>query len=132
MILNWKEHTKERFYNGGWVKKVTGVDMSKSNGYCFDGQFVSGAANNRLTECEDGYYIVCDIGGSRKNQRKNVAVFKIAGEEVTQVVDWVEGRDWALQIREKVAELLDEKPNPLAGYSTEDLLAELRSRGVEC
>ena len=67
-----------------------------------------------------------------KNQRKEVAAYRITGEQVERVSDWVQGNDWALKIRAKVAELLDSKPNPLAGYSTEDLLAELRSRGVEC
>lgn len=135
MVINWKDVISadggNNFYNGGWVKKVTGVDASKPNGYCFEGDFVNNSTRG-LAECSDGLYLVCSIQGSRKNQRKEVAAYRITGEQVERVSDWVQGNDWALKIRAKVAELLDSKPNPLAGYSTEELLAELRSRGVEC
>ena len=134
MILNWKKIIEDdtgdyEFYNGGWVKEVTGVDKSKSNGYAFEGRFVNPI--NGLSECEDGLYIVCSIEGSRRRHKKCVAVFEIKDEEVTKAIDWVEGNDWALQIRDRVAELLDQpKESPLAKYSTEELLEELKRRGV--
>ena len=135
MILNWKEIIEDdtgdyEFYNGGWVKEVTGVDKSKSNGYAFEGRFVNPIGG--LSECGDGLYIVCSIEGSRRRQKKCVAVFEIKDDEVTKVIDWVEGNDWALQIRDRVAELLDQpKENPLAKYSTEELLEELKRRGMQ-
>ena len=136
MIINWKEIIDQDngncFYNGGWVKKVTSVDKTKSNGYAFDGEFVN--PKDGLSECGNGYYIICSVEGSRKSQVKMVAVFEINGDTVEKVIDWVEGNDWALKIRDKVAELLEApKPevNPLAAYSTEQLLAELRRRGIE-
>ena len=135
MILNWKQVIEDdtgdyEFYNGGWVKEVTGVDKSKSNGYAFEGRFVNSI--NGLSECGDGLYIVCSIEGSRRRHKKCVAVFEIKDDEVTKVIDWVEGNDWALQVRDRVAELLDQpKESPLAKYSTEELLAELKRRGVQ-
>ena len=135
MILNWKEVIQDdtgdyEFYNGGWVKEVTGVDKSKSNGYAFEGRFVNPISG--LSECGDGLYIVCSIEGSRRHQKKCVAVFEIKDDEVTKVINWVEGNDWALKIRDRVAELLNQpKENPLAKYSTEELLAELKRRGVQ-
>lgn len=58
--------------------------------------------------------------------------FEIKDDKVTKAIDWVQGNDWALQIRDRVAELLDQpKENPLAKYSTEELLAELKRRGVQ-
>ena len=135
MILNWKKIIEDdsgdyNFYNGGWVKEVTAVDKSKSNGYAFEGRFVNPI--NGLSECRDGLYIVCSIEGSRRRQKKCVAVFEIKDDEVTKVIDWVEGNDWALKIRDRVAELLNQpKENPLAKYSTEELLAELKRRGVQ-
>lgn len=136
MIINWREVISadggNNFYNGGWVKEVTGVDTSKSNGYAFEGDFVNYAAKGSQVECGDGLYLVCSIEGSRKNQRKEVAAYRITGEQVEKVTDWVTGNDWALKLRAEVAELLGDKPNPLAGYSTEELLAEIRSRGVNC
>jgi hypothetical protein len=107
-IINWREVTKASFYNGGWVKSVTAVDKSQSNGYCFEGDFISGAEQG-LTEVGDGFYIVCDVQGSRKHHRKYYAVYEVQGDEVTQVLDWVQGRDWALQIRDRVADLLAER-----------------------
>ena len=140
MIVNWKDVIKtdncNNFYNGGWVKEVTGVDTSKSNGYCFEGDFVSGA-NKGLVECGDGYYIVCSVEGSRKNQYKDVAMFQIAGDKVEKIIDWVTGNDWALKIRDRVAELLylnfedETEKNLLSGIFDEDLIAELKKRGYK-
>lgn len=107
-IVNWNEAIKGGFYNGGWVKVVAGVDKSQSNGYCFEGGFISGAVDG-MVEVDDGLYIVCSIGGSRRNQHKEYAVYKVSGDEVTQVLGWVDGRDWALKLRDKVAELLAEE-----------------------
>lgn len=135
MILNWKEIIQDdtgdyEFYNGGWVKEVTGVDKSKSNGYAFEGRFVNPI--NGLSECGDGLYIVCSIEGSRRRHKKCVAVFEIKNDKVTKAIDWVEGNDWALKIRDRVAELLNQpKENPLAKYSTEELLEELKRRGMQ-
>ena len=137
MIINWKETITEdsndgnNFYNGGWVKKVAAVGKSKSNGYAFKGEFVN--PKDALSECDDGLYITCSVEGSRNHPEKQAAVFEIKNDEVTRVVDWVKGGDWALQIRDKVAALMDRpepKKNPLAAYTTEQLLAELKRRGA--
>jgi len=134
MILNWQEVIYDdtadyAFYNGGWVKKVKRVDKSKTNGYAFEGTFINPI--DGLSECRDGIYIVCSIEGSRKHQKKCVAVFRIKDDKVTKVIDWVEGGDWALKIRDRVAELLGQEENPLEKYSTEELLAELQRRGIQ-
>lgn len=134
MLINWwellkAERTQTPFYNGGWVKQVTDVDLTQKAGYAFSGDFVSNARDNGLTECPDGYYIVCTIEGSRKSQDKYVAVYHVDGDQVTKALDWVKGDDWALQIRGQVVELLEIVPNPLAVFSNEELAAELRSRG---
>lgn len=135
MLINWwkllnEERAQPPFYNGGWVKQVVDVDLKQRAGYAFSGNFVSNARDNGLTECPDGYYIVCTIEGSRKNQNKYIAVYKIEGEQVTKALDWVKGDDWALQIRDKVVKLLEVAPNPLSRFSTEELVAELNARGL--
>lgn len=136
MIIDWTNTIKKDkvgdFYNGGWVKKVSAVDTNKSNGYAFEGSFINNAKDG-LTECGDGLYIVCSVEGSRKNQTKQVAVYEIVGENVTRVVDMVKGNDWALQIKGKVNDLLKiekEQINELEKFSTEQLVAELKRRGV--
>lgn len=123
MIINWKnvigEDSKYSFYNGGWVKQVTGIDKSQSDGYCFRGEFVRGATEGKV-ELDDGYYIVCSIEGSRKNQRKEYAVYRIIGGQVEKAIGWVCGRDWALQIRDQLADLLAQGA-PAVELSDEEL-----------
>ena len=136
MIINWKEIIGQEqkgisgnysFYNGGWVKKVEAVDKSQSNGYCFEGKFVRGATEG-MVEIGDGFYIVCSIEGSRKNQRKEYAVYRLTGEQVDRIIGWVTGKDWALKIRDKLAELLTAAASPVE-LSTEeqDLVEQLRA-----
>jgi len=105
MIINWKEIIGQEqkgisgnysFYNGGWVKKVEAVDKSQSNGYCFEGKFVRGATEG-MVEIGDGFYIVCSIEGSRKNQRKEYAVYRLTGEQVDRIIGWVTGKDWGAE-----------------------------------
>lgn len=138
MIINWKDklaaekinHNSPIMYNGGWIKKVISVDQSKTNGYAFAGEFLSGV-DTGVVEMTDGIYIVCSVDGSRSRQEKNVSVWRVTGDELTQEIDWVTGRDWALQVRDRVADLLSQAPgtkNPLAQYSIEDLLAEIERR----
>lgn len=128
-IVNWRDIVRDSrrdgtaFYNGGWVKAITAVDKGKSNGYCFAGGFISGAVDG-MVEVEDGLYITCSIAGSRKNQNKEYAVYQVSGDEVTQVLDWVDGRDWALKLRDKVAELLAEKVEPVELPADELALVE--------
>ena len=131
MIINWREVTGATFYNGGWVKAVTTVDKSKSNGYCFEGDFIQGATDG-LAEVGDGLYIVCDVQGSRKHHRKHYAIYEVQGDEVTQALDWVQGRDWALQIRDRVAELLAETVQPAELAADElALLGQLKALDPE-
>lgn len=136
MIINWEDIIRKDkvgdFYNGGWVKRAISVDMSKSNGYAFEGSFINNAKDG-LTECGDGLYIVCSVEGSRKNQMKHVAVYEITGENVIKVIDTVKGNDWALQIKNKVNELLTVKSkevNELEKFSTEQLVDELKRRKI--
>jgi hypothetical protein len=124
-IINWREKAGASFYNGGWVKTVTGIDKTKSNGYCFEGDFISGA-DKGLTEVDDGFYIVCDIQGSRRHPERNFGLFQVQGDNVEQVLDWVQGGDWALQIRDKVADILaaDQEDGPVEFTGDEMRLLE--------
>ena len=133
MILDWSQYIDEAsFVRGGWVKEVVGVDDTQRGGYAFVGDFVNGATKG-LSECKDGYYLVCTVGGSRKHPVKFVSLWKVSGDKVERKTGWAAGDDWALQLRVTVKEIIEQpkEDNPLAEYSTERLLAELRRRGVK-
>ena len=111
-----------------WCKHITSVDTSKSNGYAFDGSFLK---NNVLTELPEGSVIVqvypC---GSVKNGYQRGRLFRIEGEELVEHID-EDWRDSFLLIRDKAEELLGNQPaSPLAGFSDEDLIAEIKRRGI--
>ena len=104
-----------RFRN--WVKKVTKVDSSKTNGYAFEGKWI-----NEGTVDVTGpiVLLVKTTRGSRKYQTAtyNVIVMNAAGElRLTDIRTTDKKRGWALRIRDAVAALLTEihqqpKPEP--------------------
>ena len=118
-----------------WMKHVTGCDASKTNGYAFDGDFLK--ASREVDLPVGAILIRVDPEGSVKNNWQSGHVFRLQADgeldELTEGnLDW---RDDFLTIRDIVfaaisgeSEESKEPANPLAGFSTEDLLAELRRR----
>lgn len=135
MILNWSDIISAdagyNFYYGGWVKRVDSIDDSKANGYAFIGDFVRRAITG-FSECHNGFYLVCSIEGGRRGQVKKVSMWQVSGAHIERVTDWVSGEDWALKLRLKAQHILaeadGEAANPLSGFTTEQLLAELKRR----
>lgn len=125
-------------YGGGsykfkkWAKTVTAVDTNKSNGYAFQGEFLD---LDRKHELEVGTYILQygEFGDYRRPQI-NVRLLKVSADGLELVKEWENvGRSWALECRDEIAQLINSgttDDNPLAEYSTEELIAELRRRGV--
>lgn len=104
-----KEYTNSPYYNGGWVKKVDSVDLTKSNGYCFVGDFIT---KEGLVEIEPGYYIICDIEGSRHHPEKSYLFVKVSENgDINEVFDdgWIYGRDWALKLRDRINQIINKK-----------------------
>ena len=121
-----------------WRKLLTQVDKTKATGYAFVGEWLRAGAR---AELEVGSFIFCyDEAGSMKNWYPVVRMFKVGVEnDLEEVYRW-EGnareRDWALAVRDEIAAILAEaqrqKPEeggPLAGFSDEELIAELERRG---
>lgn len=97
------------YYNGGWVKKIDAVDRSKSNGYCFIGDFIP---KDRLVEIEPGIYIICTVQGSRKHHRNEYYFVRVTKNgDFEKILGKIEGKDWALQARDKIANLPEFKEN---------------------
>lgn len=92
-------------YNGGWLKKVTGLDKSKTNGYSILGEFVKGG--DYKMDYPTGIYLDCSKGGSRKNQEFNYHLFKVDkdGFHLLQTME-DGGRNWACEFWEKIEEEL--------------------------
>jgi len=119
-----------------WRKLLTQVDKTKANGYAFVGEWLR--AGERA-ELEVGSFIFCyDEAGSMKNWYPVVRMFKVGVEnDLEEVYRW-EGNarecSWALAVRDEIAAILEaqgQKPKegPLAGFSDEELIAELERRG---
>jgi len=111
-----------------WAKVVEHVDTSKTNGFAFEGDFVK---LNQLIEIEVPCWLLkFSDEGSVKYHEPVVALYRVNENGKLEEKLRAEGRDWALQLRDRVAELInkEEKVNPLANYSDEELLAEIKRR----
>jgi hypothetical protein len=84
-------------YNGGWTKTVVKLDKSRDNGYSLVGDFVKRETTNAYQRI--GLYLDCDIGGSRKNQRKYYTLFSIDAEGEATIHAAIEhSADWAIKL----------------------------------
>lgn len=110
-----------------WAKVITTVDTSKQNGYAFTGDFVK---SDKLIELQDGAYVLTyEERGSRNNRKAFVDLYKVKDEVLEPLLNG-EGADWALQIRDKAAHIINAVlPSGLEGFSDVDLMRELSKRG---
>lgn len=114
-----------------WAKTVTKVDQSESSGYAFIGQFI-GAEGKQ--EFEVGTYILQYAARHTRIRGATVKLSQVTADGLAEIKEWngIEG-NWALECRDEIAEIINakEESNPLEAYSIEDLLAELKRRGVD-
>lgn len=91
-----------------WAKVLAGVDRTKTNGYAFQGEFVK---LGRKTELEVGSYVLLyREEGSTKYHRAKVEIVQVKDDGRLETVLYAVGSDWALELRDQVADLLDEPP----------------------
>ncbi len=89
-----------------WFKHVTKVDISKTNGYAFEGNFISEMTETDLPE--GSIIIECIPRGSVKNNLKEGKIFRVEAQGITNLEENSE-YDWRkdfLSFRDTVAELL--------------------------
>ena len=95
-----------RFKN--WAKLLTSVDTSKSNGYCFVGDFIQ---MGRKHELEIGSHIlVYTESGSRKYQTACIMLYRIEPESLQEIYHkdcQISG--WALEVRDDIARLINDR-----------------------
>jgi len=95
-------------YNGGWTKVITGIDKTKTNGYSLLGDFVNtGVANKKSYWKKGTVFIDCDIGGSRKHQRKKYRLFYLNKDGEMELVATDNTPDYAVNFWDKIEELFD-------------------------
>ena len=123
--------------NKCWRKHLVQVDKEQPNGFAFKGEWLQ--AGERA-EMEIGSFILCyDEVGSRKNWYPVVRLFKVVENGLDEVYRWegnVRERCWALAARDDIIAILAEaqgqeskEESLLAGFSDEELIAELERRG---
>ena len=109
-----------------WYKKVNSVDTKKTNGYAFEGDFLSEGEH----DLNEGDIIIEKVpAGSVKDGGFGANIYRVGNdlELVTQYQTWSKN---FLSFRDKVAELLNEKPNPLVAFSDDELMCEVIARGL--
>jgi len=113
-----------------WAKTVSKVDQSQSSGYAFVGQFIETEGKQ---EFEVGTYIMQYAARHTRIRGAAVKLSQVTPGGLAEIKEWngIEG-NWALECRDEIADIVNaqQKVNPLEAYSTEDLLAELKLRGV--
>lgn len=113
-----------------WARLITGVNDSGLKGSkAFEGVYL----REYEQDVEVGSLVLEVVPvGSVKNGGQEARLYRIAADGSLAPVDGVEPMDWSrnfLTIRDTVARLLGEAPNPLAGFSDAELWAELERRG---
>lgn len=127
-IIDTPEIGDNRFKQ--WTKTLNRVDVTKTNGYAFEGNFI-----RSRQELEVGSYILAyGQVGSRANNYPRVELFRVAENGLESVYKKADlSQHWALDVRDDIAKIVNqaEKINPLEKYTTEELLAELKNRGIK-
>jgi hypothetical protein len=116
-----------------WIKHVTACDKTKTNGYAFDGKFLPAGVEVDLPV--GAVLVRVDPEGSVKNSYQSGHVLQLRPDGELELLASGNWRDDFLTLRDAVCYAInaaeDVGPvNALEGYSTEELLAELKRRGV--
>ena len=120
-----------------WAKLLTKVDVSKSNGYAFEGEWLR---RGERAEVPTGSYILLyDEPGSAKNWYPHVRLLRAEPDgSLSTVLDYdgdINERSWALAVRDQVAAIMAEGAKTeigidLSAVSTDALVAELQRRNI--
>ena len=88
-----------------WAKQLTGVDVKKTDGYAFLGDFLK---LGRKAELDVGSFILFyDEEGSTKCHEPFVQVCEVTLDGSFEQLVFTSGKSWALNIRDKVAKLFE-------------------------
>ena len=117
-----------------WRKFLTGVNISKSNGYAFEGNWLR--AGEKAELAEGSHVLTYDEPGSMKNWYPVIGLYRVEDGLLKNVFEYegdIAEKSWALSVRDKIASLLSESytlnRSPLDGFEDFILIEELKNRG---
>lgn len=126
------------FRNGGWVKRLDAVDLTKYDESALVGREIFGATNNIEVDCPPGLYAVhaplwstnMETGENSILVTINSYLFRVTKDQIICEVDCLlyNQEDWLLVLKQKAAELLELEPDPLDRFSAAELEAALNNR----
>jgi len=115
-----------------WRKVLSGVDITKTNGYAFQGEWVT--AGRKVEVTVGSYLLAYDEVGSRKCHYPVVRLMQVTPEGgLVQVKDEkgevvAEGLSWALDLRDRIAYILAKSDSSLSlSADEEELVRHLAS-----
>ena len=120
-----------------WAKVVNSVDVSRSTGWAFDGDFI--AAGGTQDVAAGSVIVVYGEKGSRANPTPHAAAFRAHTDGTLSLEGEAKGRAWARTLRDTVERLLADGEAPLTAlqwqpdlmrYSDGALQEELQRRGT--
>lgn len=121
-----------------WAKVIADVDETKSNGWAFDGEFISAGGVQDVPV--GSVVMVYGERGSRANPQIEARVFVANGDGTLSHIQSASGRAWARTLRDRVVELVTDQADSLPTgldwdselmrYSDGAILEELRRRGI--
>ncbi|MEU7591274.1 hypothetical protein AB0A95_33880 [Micromonospora sp. NPDC049230] len=100
-----------------WMKLLTAVDLTESNGFAFKGAFKD---HGTTVELEEGAWVMSYMEDRRASGRlewHNVTLYQVRGGTLTEVDDWrIDGDDsgWALQVRDDIHAYMTTPAEPAA------------------
>ncbi len=103
IIITVPEYGDHRFKS--WAKLLTGVDRSKTNGYCFEGSFISQKAEVPV----GSYLLLYGRFGSMKYNDPAVRVLRVNEDGSLEKVyeKQCETEKWALETRDEIASIIE-------------------------
>ncbi len=113
MLLNWScEITNiDPSINfrkvGGWLKLVTGIDKSVTNGYSIEGNFVKNG--DYKEEIPNGLYLDCNKEGKKSKPKSDYRLIRVSNGTCRLIDAVYDGKkNWAVDLWDSISEELDE------------------------
>ncbi|MBT0160696.1 hypothetical protein G4O51_12020 [Candidatus Bathyarchaeota archaeon A05DMB-2] len=109
-----------------YARVVESVDTTKTNGYAFQGKFL----REGETELPEGTIVLfVEEVGSWKHHYSEATIKQVTREGLTKIATYNYHKEF-ISLRDKIAELLNQKPNPLAAFTDEQIINEAKRRGL--
>ena len=107
VVVNMNDFVKDGRFKR-WAKILTNVDLSKKNGYAFEGKFIRFYGNVELEEGD--ILMLYEEEGSRKYHSLLIRLYIVKNGELEEIYshkcDSIYG--WALEVRDEIAKILEQ------------------------